>query len=194
MASVTQFCLLDVDVTWGPTTPDPGHNFYFEPSGPAVWGDRFADAAIHQRLEIIGKPSDFPIESWLCIWNPRWDREVCTYAEDGRQGDWPVFRFTGDGVYHTRWPAINTWPGAHGKHAMRFDPHQPVTHVLVQMFGVFRADDGQFRDDQGAYHIRKLREDHWTDNEDLSRHIPFRMRTTAFVVQNGQTFEPPAGW
>jgi hypothetical protein len=194
MAEQKQFLLVDVDVSWEATTPDPGHNFYFEPKGQAIWGRQFADAEIYQRLEIIGKPSDQLLEGWLCLWNPRWDREMCTYAPDGDQTRWPVFRITRDGVYYVRWPSVDTWTGAHGKHDMHFDPESPVTHVLIQFFGVFYGSSGHFRDAAGRYDILKLREDHWTSNEDVVRHLPFRMKSQVYVVKNGHRFDLPSDW
>jgi hypothetical protein len=194
MSDQKQFMLLDVDVMWEATTPDPGHNFYFEPQGPKVWGKNFADADIYQRLEIIGKPSDQLLEGWLCIWNPRWDREVCTYAADGDQTKWPVYRFTRDGVYYVRWPSIDTWVGAHGKHEMKFDAEAPVTHLLIQLFGVFYDPKGQFNDASGRYNVLKLREHHWTNNEDLMKHLPFRMKSQVMVVRKGEQLALPPTW
>lgn len=194
MQTASQFLLLDVDVPWEATTPDPGHNFYFEPLGERVWGSDYASAQLYQRLEIIGKPSDQLLEGWLCLWNPRWDREVCTYAADGDQSRWPVFRITRDGTYYTRWPAVSTWPGAHGRHEQRFDCTAPVTHVRFQLFGVFRDPAGQFRDQIGRYNIMKLRDGHWTSDAALRDHIPFRLRTQVYVVKPGRALVAPAGW
>jgi hypothetical protein len=195
MDNETQFLLLDLDTTWEAEAELPGHNFYLPPLKPGIWGEEWSEARVYERLVISGKPSNIPLEQWICIWCPRWDKEVGTYDGSFDMRQYPYLRFTADGIYYNEFPPVTHWPGAHARINEHFEPAvEPVTHILLQMFGLFYENDGPFQDHSGRYNILKLRQDHWLDNNSLREHLPFHMRAEICVVKRDASFEVPVHW
>jgi hypothetical protein len=171
-----QFYFLDGTFTWSADCCSPGDMpWNSPPESNWLTPDNYYEGGFYQRTEILEKPSNLPVNAWLCIWQDDYSRETCGGRDSG-QGLW----YADTGVFYVMpGPPEEWWK----KNDIGVDWTRPFNQVQLVTRDL----------DYDKLLTRNAGEASYPGN-DLDEHVPIKHKTQIIAVSRDSEFEPPEDW
>jgi tetratricopeptide (TPR) repeat protein len=160
-----------LDITYTHKKPDEGGSgaFSFFKSPPSLSGDisNFASGTVYQRVEVLSKPSDRPVNYQICLVN---GDDISVGPACSALGN---LTFSGPGTYEAE-QAVTSFSN-YGS----LNWERGLTEVML----VLKDEDGNSLDNRYSYAS--------PEELDLDQYYPMEVRYTAILVPEGSSFP---GW
>lgn len=166
-AHAAQVKFIDQNVTW----PD-GNVARLGPTN-LMSPNNFTEGSMYIRYEVTQKPTDFPVQGNVCIWQDNNAREACS----GKVA--PVY--TAPGVYYAVGTPPRDWHVTLGRQEIDHSREYKRMRSLIR------------RTTSPPLWLDTCSGDHCV-GPSAAPHIPIKFKLEVYLTTAGHVFEKPAGW
>jgi len=140
---------------------------------PESWLEpNYLGGDLYLRFEVMEKPTDVELNMQLCLWYGQTRCEICLHNS---QQEWFTFSKVGDLVY-VKYLPVQEWALIHGRQW----EDEPFHSMLFQL----RLGNKELKVNPKPKHI----------GPQAAQHLPVRWHAEAYLVPEGEDFNPPDDW